>query len=65
MASRPFLEQMRQVHGEASPWWRSNILGLFPTEESVRFLPAAWLDACAARASRPTSSGSSTRRATR
>src|SRR5262249_22779236 len=47
MASRSFLNQMREIHGEDSPWWRSNILGLFPTEESVRFLPSAWIDACA------------------
>jgi hypothetical protein len=46
MASRSFLNQMREIHGEESPWWRSNILGLFPGQESVRFLPAAWLDAC-------------------
>jgi hypothetical protein len=45
--SQSYLEQMREIHGESSPWWRSNILGLFPTEESVRFLPTAWLDACA------------------
>src|SRR5262249_51683276 len=46
MASRSFLDQMREIHGAESPWWRSNILGLFPGQESVRFLPAAWLDAC-------------------
>jgi hypothetical protein len=46
MASRSFLNQMREIHGEESPWWRSNILGIFPGQESVRFLPAAWLDAC-------------------
>ena len=47
MASRSFLDQMREIHGEESPWWRSNILGLFPGEESVRFFPTAWLDALA------------------
>jgi hypothetical protein len=46
MASRSFLNQMREIHGEESPWWRSNILGIFPGQESVRFIPAAWLDAC-------------------
>jgi hypothetical protein len=46
MASRSFLHQMREIHGEDSPWWRSNILGLFPGQETVRFLPLAWLDAC-------------------
>jgi hypothetical protein len=46
MASRSFLDQMREIHGADSPWWRSNILGLFPGEEVVRFLPTAWLDAC-------------------
>jgi hypothetical protein len=46
MASRSFLNQMREIHGDGSPWWQSNILGRFPGEESVRFLPAAWLDAC-------------------
>ena len=46
MASRTFLNQMREIHGEESPWWRSNILGIFPGQESVRFLPSAWLDAC-------------------
>ena len=46
MASRSFLNQMREIHGEESPWWRSNILGIFPGQESVRFLPHAWLDAC-------------------
>ncbi len=46
MASRSFLNQMREIHGEESPWWRSNILGLFPGAESVRFIPSAWLDAC-------------------
>ena len=39
MASRTFLNQMREIHGEESPWWRSNILGIFPGQESVRFLP--------------------------
>ncbi len=46
MASRSFLNQMREIHGEESPWWRSNILGIFPGQETVRFLPSAWLDAC-------------------
>lgn len=46
MASRSFLNQMREIHGAESPWWRSNILGIFPGQESVRFLPTAWLDAC-------------------
>jgi hypothetical protein len=46
MASRSFLNQMREIHGEGSPFWNSNILGIFPGQESVRFLPAAWLDAC-------------------
>jgi hypothetical protein len=47
MASQSFLRQMREIHGEDSPWWRSNILGLFSGQESVRFLPLNWLDACA------------------
>jgi phage terminase large subunit len=46
MACLSFLRQMREIHGEDSPWWRSNVLGLFPGQESVRFLPTAWLDAC-------------------
>jgi hypothetical protein len=46
MASRSFLRQMREIHGEHSPWWRSNILGRFPGQESVQFIPSAWLDAC-------------------
>jgi hypothetical protein len=46
MASRSFLNQMRAIHGDESPWWRSNILGIFPGQETVRFIPAAWLDAC-------------------
>jgi hypothetical protein len=37
---------MREIHGAESPWWRSNILGLFPGQETVRFIPAPWLDAC-------------------
>jgi hypothetical protein len=41
-----FLRLMRQVWGDQSPWWRSNILGKFPGEESVRFIPLAWVDAC-------------------
>src|SRR5262249_21841478 len=46
MASRSFLYQMREIHGEESPWWRSNILGIFPGQETVRFIPSAWLDGC-------------------
>lgn len=46
MASKSFLDQMREIHGEDSPWWRSNILGYFPGEEATRFLPNAWIDAC-------------------
>jgi hypothetical protein len=46
MASRAFLNQMREIHGEESPWWRSNILGIFPGQETVRFIPMPWLDAC-------------------
>jgi hypothetical protein len=46
MASRAFLNQMREIHGEESPWWRANILGIFPGQETVRFIPTAWLDAC-------------------
>lgn len=45
--SRSWLELQREIHGSAdSPWWRSNVLGLFPGQESVQFLPHAWLDAC-------------------
>jgi hypothetical protein len=46
MASKSFLNQMREIHGAESPWWQSNILGVFPGQETVRFIPAAWLDAC-------------------
>jgi hypothetical protein len=46
LASASFLNQMREIHGEQSPWWRSNILGIFPGEETVKFIPSAWLDAC-------------------
>jgi hypothetical protein len=45
-ASRSFLNQQREIHGEESPWWRSNILGLFPGSEQVAFIPRAWIDAC-------------------
>lgn len=45
--SRAFLGEMRELHGEASPWWRSNILGLFPGQESTQFFPTAHVDACA------------------
>jgi hypothetical protein len=45
MASLSFLRQMREIHGEDSPWWWSNILGRFPGQESVRFIPLPWLDA--------------------
>jgi hypothetical protein len=48
MASKSFLNQMEQIHGKDSPWWRSNILGLFPGQESVQFLPTTWIDSCAA-----------------
>jgi hypothetical protein len=45
--SRSWLELQREIHGsEESPWWRSNVLGLFPGQDSVQFLPMAWLDAC-------------------
>jgi hypothetical protein len=37
---------MREIHGEDSQWWRSKILGFFPGQESVKFLPLAWIDAC-------------------
>jgi hypothetical protein len=37
-----FLDQIREVHGENSPWWLSNNLG----RDSVRFIPVNWLDAC-------------------
>jgi hypothetical protein len=46
MADAGFIRWMRQVHGDKSPWWLSNILGCFPGQESVRFLPTAWIDAC-------------------
>lgn len=46
LASRSFLNQVREIHGADSPWWTSNILGQFPGRESVQFLPTAWLDAC-------------------
>jgi hypothetical protein len=31
---------------QESPWWRSNVLEIFPGQQSVRFLPTAWLAAC-------------------
>jgi hypothetical protein len=46
MASKSFLGQMREIHGENSPWWLSNILGQFPGKDSVSFIPRDWLDAC-------------------
>ena len=45
--SRSWLELQREVHGsEQSPWWSVNVLGLWPGQDSVQFLPTAWLDAC-------------------
>ena len=46
LASRSFLNQMREIHGELSPWWQANILGRFPDQDSTRFIPLAWIDAC-------------------
>ena len=46
MASKSFLDQMLEIHGENSPWWRSNILGFFPGKDQVRFIPTEWVDAC-------------------
>lgn len=46
MADRSFLQRMKAIHGDLSPWWRNNILGLFPLAQAVRFIPADWLDAC-------------------
>jgi hypothetical protein len=45
LADSNFIRLNRDMWGEGSPWWRSNILALFPSQESSRFLPAAWLDA--------------------
>jgi hypothetical protein len=39
---------MQEIHGEESPWWRSNVLGLFPTQESAQFFPTRWVDNCVA-----------------
>jgi hypothetical protein len=44
--SAAWLRQSREIYGEGSPWWQSNVLGLFPGQESVRFIPLAWLDRC-------------------
>jgi hypothetical protein len=46
LASRSFLQQVREIHGEETPFWNANILGQFPGQDSVQFLPRAWLDAC-------------------
>lgn len=46
LASRSFLNRMRAIHGEESPWWRSNILALFPGRNESAFYPTQWLDAC-------------------
>jgi phage terminase large subunit len=47
LASATWLDQMREIHGEASPWWRSNVAAEFPGAETTAFIPLAWLDACA------------------
>lgn len=47
MASKTWLDQMREIHGENSPWWLSNVLAQFPGKETTAFIPTPWLDACA------------------
>jgi hypothetical protein len=46
LACKSFLQRMATIHGPQSPWYAANILGRFPGQESVRFIPSAWLDAC-------------------
>ena len=46
MATRSFLNQMKEIHGRFA-LVAVDILGLFLGQESVRFIPTAWLDACA------------------
>jgi hypothetical protein len=44
--SKSWLDQQAELHSPDSPWWRSNVEAIFPGQESVRFLPSPWLDAC-------------------
>jgi hypothetical protein len=43
---RSFLRSMEAIHSASSPWYMSNILAQFPGQDSVQFIPTAWLDAC-------------------
>ncbi len=44
LANREWINEMHQMHGQNSPWFRSHVLGEFPEEDEHALIQKGWVD---------------------
>jgi hypothetical protein len=47
LTSKTWIDGVRVMYGESSPYWRGRVLAEFPDEDSLSVFPEAWLTRCA------------------
>jgi hypothetical protein len=59
LTSRTWIDSVRVMYGEHSPYWLSRVLAEFPDSDELVVFPEAWLERCADDAIRPRELGRS------
>ena len=53
LADATWLAKAINDYGENSPWWRTHVLGLFPTDDANQVVPGEWWDLAGKTVHRP------------
>lgn len=59
LTSRTWIDNVRVMYGESSPYWKSRVLAEFPDSDELTVFPDAWLERCADESIRPKELGRS------
>lgn len=59
LTSRTWIDQVRVMYGEGSPYWLGRVLAEFPDSDEQVVFPDAWLDRCADESIKPEELGRS------
>lgn len=46
LTSKTWIDRVKRLYGEASLYWRTRVLALFPEEDHDQLIPSEWLDRC-------------------
>lgn len=59
LTSKTWIDNVRVMYGESSPYWKSRVLAEFPDSDELTVFPDAWLERCADQSIKPMDLGRS------